>query len=298
MLDKVDSTLLYNDVQGLQQIKGQAEKDPQRALEKVAKQFEAVFLQMVLKSMRQANNAISSELFNSQQQQYYQEMFDNQLAMHLSQSNFGLADHIVRQMQQTGAYQAKVQATESTTTVMPKQTQVAKQSDVQVQQQSESALPNFSSPKQFIEFFSDMAKQAARKLGLDPKVLLAQAALETGWGKKIVGGLEDFSYNLFNIKADKSWQADKVNATTLEHQQGAMQKTQAQFRKYPSFQQSFDDYVRFLNENPRYQQALQNTSDAQVYIKQLQQAGYATDPQYADKILNILKSEVMQAHEL
>lgn len=152
----------------------------------------------------------------------------------------------------------------------------------------------FDTPEQFIDMLMPVAQSVAGDLGVDPKVLLAQAALETGWGKHLIQrGEGGSSHNLFNIKADRRWGGDRVAANTLEFRNGIPQRETAAFRAYGSYEESFRDYVAFLQGSPRYQQALEAVADPYDYLRQLQQAGYATDPRYAEKISNILDGELL-----
>ena len=123
------------------------------------------------------------------------------------------------------------------------------------------------------------------------EVVIAQAALETGWGQKIIKGQDGTSSNnLFNIKADSRWSGDKVTKETLEFEQGAMVKKSEPFRMYQSLTDSVNDYINFLSTSERYQDALQDSGNVEHFLQGLQKAGYATDPQYADKILGTLKT--------
>lgn len=153
----------------------------------------------------------------------------------------------------------------------------------------------FSSPEEFVATMMPMAEQAAKKLGVDPRYLVAQAALETGWGKSIIrnqGG--ESRHNLFGIKSH-GWGGASANVTTSEFVQGVKVKEQADFRSYGSFEQSFNDYVDFLQSNGRYGKALQATANPERFVSELQQAGYATDPQYARKISQI--AQKMQSYQ-
>jgi flagellar protein FlgJ len=150
-------------------------------------------------------------------------------------------------------------------------------------------------PEQFIEALWPVASEAAARLNLQPDALLAQAALETGWGKHVMKRGYGSSHNLFGIKADQRWDGDKVQVSTLEYKDGVALKTRAAFRSYGSFADSFNDYVEFVSSNPRYAGALAASGDAKAYFRELQQAGYATDPAYAEKIARILDSEPMRA---
>jgi flagellar protein FlgJ len=158
-----------------------------------------------------------------------------------------------------------------------------------------AARERFAAAEDFVAAMWPHAQQAAQSLGVNPKVLIAQAALETGWGRHIgrrAGGKS--SYNLFGIKADRRWRGEQVAVSTLEYRHGVFQKEQAPFRAYASFAESFHDYVSFIQNQPRYREALANAGDPAAYLRSLQAAGYATDPRYADKILKILQSEALQ----
>lgn len=153
----------------------------------------------------------------------------------------------------------------------------------------------FASPEEFVATMMPMAEQAAKKLGVDPRYLVAQAALETGWGKSIIrSGEGGSSHNLFGIKAH-GWGGASAKVTTTEFVQGVKVKEKADFRSYDSFEQSFNDYVSFLQSNGRYSQALQATANPDRFVNELQQAGYATDPQYARKISQI--AQKMQTYQ-
>jgi peptidoglycan hydrolase FlgJ len=137
------------------------------------------------------------------------------------------------------------------------------------------------------------AQEAADALGVDANVLLAQAALETGWGKSVIkNGQGESSFNLFNIKADKSWQGKQASVSTVEYDGNVARKEMAGFRSYESYKQSFDDYVNFIKTNPRYSEALKKAGNPTLYVRELQKAGYATDPRYAEKIMRIYNSRI------
>lgn len=153
----------------------------------------------------------------------------------------------------------------------------------------------FSSPEEFVATMLPMAEQAAKKLGVEPRYLVAQAALETGWGKSIIRDSDGgSSHNLFGIKSH-GWGGKSANVTTSEYVQGVKVKQKDDFRSYASFEQSFNDYVDFLQSNGRYKQALQATANPERFVSELQQAGYATDPNYARKISQIARK--MQTYQ-
>jgi flagellar protein FlgJ len=151
-------------------------------------------------------------------------------------------------------------------------------------------------PQEFIDAVLPHAEKAARELGIPARVLVAQAALETGWGKHQIRHADGkASFNLFGIKADKSWDGDRVRTMTHEYEGGRMERQEAKFRSYGSIAESFEDYARFLKSNPRYEQALRHQGSAHQFAAGLQKAGYATDPSYAQKIMRIAYGPTVQA---
>ncbi len=155
----------------------------------------------------------------------------------------------------------------------------------------------FASADEFVATMLPMAQKAAARIGVDARYLVAQAALETGWGKSIIRDQDgSSSHNLFGIKAGSSWGGDSARALTSEYENGKKVKEVAAFRSYDSFEQSFNDYVSFLQNNDRYSDALDSTRRPEQFMKELQQAGYATDPNYARKVSQIAKQmQVYQA---
>ncbi|MCF5657508.1 flagellar assembly peptidoglycan hydrolase FlgJ [Pseudomonas poae] len=149
----------------------------------------------------------------------------------------------------------------------------------------------FSSQDEFVATMLPMAKAAAARIGIDPKYLVAQAALETGWGKSVMRAQDgSSSHNLFGIKAGKSWQGEQARAITSEFRDGAMVKETAQFRSYTSYQDSFHDLVTLLQSNERYKDVVKSADNPEQFVRELQKAGYATDPDYASKISQIAKT--------
>ncbi len=295
----LDMAQVYTDFSGLAAMRARAREDSDAALDQVARQFESLFLQMMLKSMRDAS--FGGGLLDSKQSEFYREMYDKQIAMQLAeQQGIGLAEVIKRQLGSASAdanaarprepadYANRPITAQPPRAAEPVQTPQSHRSD-------RSALDLDGSPAAFIQQLRPFAEQAAAALGLAPEALLAQAALETGWGKHVMRHPNgDSSHNLFGIKADTRWRGEQVRVSTLEYRDGVALKTRAGFRAYDSFEQSFSDYVDFVQRNPRYRTALQKTADASAYFEALQEAGYATDPAYADKIRRILQSEPMQ----
>ncbi len=148
----------------------------------------------------------------------------------------------------------------------------------------------FSSSDEFVNTMLPMAKEAAERIGVDPRYLVAQAALETGWGKSVMRAQDgSSSHNLFGIKASSNWKGDSARAITSEFRNGAMVKETAQFRSYDSYKDSFHDLVTLLQSNDRYQDVLKSADNPEQFVRELQKAGYATDPNYANKISQIAK---------
>lgn len=303
-------TAVYTDFSSLSALRRDAKQDPEGALRAVAEQFEAIFMQMVLKSMRDAS--MGDSLFDSEQSDMYRDMFDNQISMSLAEKGgLGIADALVRQLggkhTPDGAAQASgslaaalLHATDRNARPLldgqPVQPLVAMGRSQPLVEHAEPATKHwFDEPVQFVRAIWDHAKHAASALGTAPEVLVAQAALETGWGQHMMARPEGGSANnLFGIKADERWDGERVAAQTLEFRDGVMSQERAAFRAYGSLGESFSDYVRFLKSNPRYRHALADSGDPERFVSGLQRAGYATDPEYASKIKNIMNSDTLR----
>jgi len=310
------ATPTYTDFSGLNEMRAQARVDPQASLKQVAKQFEGIFIQMMLKSMRDAS--MGDENFDSDQSKLYRDMFDKQVALDMANNKgIGIADSLVRQLSKHVPAKAEkeqadfheIQAKKAIThgNTLPPSVQYMHPVDQNsVRGLSASELPaikpmsdktKFNSPEEFTSHILPYAEKAAKELGVSPLVLVSQAALETGWGKAVTRHQDgSSSFNLFNIKADNRWDGEKVIKSTLEYDNGLAKYEKASFRSYDSYADSFDDYVDFLRTNSRYDDVLRSNGNDQLYIKDLHKAGYATDPNYADKVLNILKRDSIQEH--
>tara|TARA_R110000782_G_scaffold173151_2_gene264712 strand:+ start:243 stop:1214 length:972 start_codon:yes stop_codon:yes gene_type:complete len=296
-------TSTFMDIQGLASLRSQARQAPGAAISEVAGQFESLFVQMMLKSMRDAT--VDGGLFDSTQLDTYQQMFDQQVSLELSQQGgIGLAEILVTQL--GGGAQSETvieEAGSAPPLVSLERPPLRVQRDVpglippaterQSVVRADSATRQddlAASPEAFIEAVWDDAVVAAGELGLDPAVLVAQSALETGWGKKVIQAADgSSSFNLFGIKVGNGWRGDSSTVNTMEFRDGLAALEKAAFRVYDSLSTAFKDYVSFLKDNPRYQSALEKVSDSKAFLTELQQAGYATDPKYAEKILGILE---------
>lgn len=282
----------YVDIQGISSLKGQLKKDPKLVRKEVAQQFESLFVQMMLKSMRSANEAFTNGESHSDAFTMYQELFDKQIS--LSSRGIGISKQIenyLNRISPEAADEGTETATNAINLPVPHFQQVNSRENARHSEEQSKDQIAFNRPVDFVKSLWNHAKTAAELLGVSPKLLLAQAALETNWGKNIISHTgQDSSYNLFNIKADPSWKNDQVSTLAIEQQDGLFVKQKSSFRKYESFADSFHDYVHFIKSNPRYSKALENVSDPEAYIQSLQKAHFATDKEYADKIMNIYNS--------
>jgi flagellar protein FlgJ len=337
------SASIYTNMEGLTALKARASEDAKGSLDEVARQFESLFVQQMLKSMRQAN--LGEGLMDSDQSLFYRDMYDQQLSVHLAESGgMGLAEVIKRQL--GGAVdEGSGSDTDSDIGLPVKSIEDYRRLAMAVKLYSameagsgaadraghgrldgidltggadgtprtdagdgagrtrpdttKQADPRHWSPDEFVENLWPWASEAAGLIGLKPQALLAQAALETGWGKKLIHTADGVpANNLFGIKADRGWDGDRVSVGSLEYEQGTAVKRRASFRAYESLRDSFHDYVDFLQSNPRYREALDATENSVTYFTELQRAGYATDPEYANKINAVLNgSEMTRALE-
>lgn len=301
MAAALNSAAVYTDFQGLTALKAEAREQSPEALKAVAKQFEALFLQMMLKSMREAGEG--DPLFDGEQTELYRDMYDKQLSLDLSEKGIGLADVLVRQLQMQAGKPAEsdgelAMPTRLGTTFSRIEAQIRDATPAAASGKPVAVTADAvtASPEAFIQRLWPLAEKAAAKIGASPEALLAQAALETGWGKAVIRHPDgSSSHNLFNIKADRRWDGENVAKQTLEYRDGVAAKEVARFRSYDSFEASFDDYVNFLQSNPRYADALRQADDPKQFVRSLQEAGYATDPAYARKIGSILDRNVIAA---
>ncbi|WP_129644797.1 flagellar assembly peptidoglycan hydrolase FlgJ [Peristeroidobacter agariperforans] len=247
-------------------------------LQEAAKQFESLFTQMMLKSMRDANRSFSEgSMFSSSQSDFYQDMFDDQISLELSKGKgLGLADVLVRQLAQSGMVKG-AEAAAAGQAEFPAATQNV----------SSDHQPLAMSKEDFVKMMWPHAQRAGQTLGVDPSTLVAQAALETGWGRAVPNHSNGSSFNLFGIKAGSGWQGATANVPTLEFEEGVAVRKVERFRAYDSPADSFNDYARLIGNNPRYENARGAGGDVATFASALQEGGYATDPNYAQKIVAV-----------
>lgn len=272
------------DPQGLQSLRRTARNDAEAGARAVAKQFEALFLQQMLKSMRQANQGLGEE--SSSAMGMFRSMQDQQFAQLTTvKGGLGLADAIVRQI--------SVQRDPSLLTRPPGRKTAALPATVNaattVTPAAKPAASTAGVAEDFLGKLAGAAEVAAKGLGLSPKLVLAHAALESGWGKKSIKAADGSdSHNLFGIKAGKDWTGKTVDVPTTEFIDGKMQKRVEKFRAYASYADAFGDYASLLKR--RFGDALGSGSDSASFGKALQAGGYATDPHYANKIARVADS--------
>jgi flagellar protein FlgJ len=272
-------TAAVTDFSQFSQLRTGADRNDPAVIREVAGQFEALFLQTLMKNMRGAE--LAEPLFgDSEQHDMYQDMMDQQLSVEMASGRgIGLADMLVRQL---GGEAGSVQPTRESYSLaaIPR---------------TRSNSPDWSSREKFAENLWPHAERAAKKLNVAPEALIAQAALETGWGQHVMQrGDGVSSLNLFGIKAGQGWTGGSVSRPTLEYRDGVAQREVARFRAYPDVAAAFEDYVEFISSNPRYDAVKDNAGDVAAFATALQEAGYATDPAYADKIGRILDSDALK----
>ena len=313
-----------NDFQGLSQLRSDAGARSPAAAREAARQFEALFVQMMLKSMRDANAVLGEERDTT-----YEEMFDKQISLEMTKGKgLGLADLLAKQLGDTdgadgaqppaelamlltrlparaSAELPELPAGVTPALMVPDPAELAARLSIALPAAEEPAAPaafttsarsDFrpGSREEFVREIWPLAGRAGEKLGVNPRAIVAQAALETGWGSRLIRDDAGVSgNNLFGIKADSRWSGPRVTVTTLEYEGGLPKTQRAQFRAYPDLASGFEDYVRFLQGNPRYGDALRAGASADTYAAGLQSAGYATDPRYAEKIRSIAASSLL-----
>jgi peptidoglycan hydrolase FlgJ len=286
----------YTDPNGLAALK----KDPRspQAIKAVAQQVDALFMQMMLKSMRDASAAGGES--SSNEMGMYQDMFDKQISLNLSQhQGLGLGTLVTRQL--GGAPAAPATSTSATGVPAASRLPVVPPA---AEAPGKAASPGQAAPPtSMTQTASDFVGQvlptirvAARALGVDPLALLAQAALETGWGQRMAHTADGKpSLNLFGIKADESWAGPRALASTVEYSGGVATLRHTAFRAYSSIEDSVKDFAHLLQSSPRYRQALDAGADTHSYAESMGRSGYATDPLYGNKLSAILNSGALHA---
>ena len=302
------------DLRGLERLRHSASNEDPAALAEAAVQFEALFIGLMLESARSAS--LGEGLFDGPQTQQYLELMDQQVALDMARrGGFGFGKMIMQQLANrdavppsgTPAGPIPITPADRTSVSPPLSAPPlgafpqrlppsldalggVTQSDAADAASSDVAHGDGEpgvGATDFVSRFLPEARKAAAALGIEPRLLLAQAALETGWGKSLGDSEAARSNNLFGIKTGSSWQGSSVARWTLEHADGVALRKQEQFRAYSDTAASFNDYVELIGNSPRYAAALEQSGDPKAYAHAVAEAGYATDPAYASKWLAI-----------
>ena len=287
MIQKPDATGSFAlDARGLDSLRMQAKQNPDEALKGAAQQFEAVFLNTLLKSMRDATP--QDGITDSEQTRAYTSMLDQQLAQTMASKGIGFADLMLQQMQRgrtaSGSIKPAAQTTEGAAAPLSAP-----------QKKSGGIKPEaLKSGQEFLDRMKSHAQEASQATGIPARFLLGQAALESGWGKREIRAADGSqSFNVFGIKAGRNWTGPTVQTMTTEYVDGVPRKVMQKFRAYSSYAEAFKDYAGLMQGSKRYAGVLKQT-DSAGFAYGLQRAGYATDPQYGQKLTQILNSSRMR----
>ncbi|MDC6168746.1 flagellar assembly peptidoglycan hydrolase FlgJ [Paucibacter sp. XJ19-41] len=261
-----------SDNRSIESLRAAAARDPKASIRETAKQFESLFMQEVMKSMRAST--LSSGMLENSATQLGTEMLDTQFAGKMTGLPGGLTDAITRQLQ--------------------RQMGVAAEPAKPLQPLPALAKKNIAPHVQsFIQKHDDAAKAAEQQTGIPASFMIAQAAHESGWGKREITGKDGTpSFNVFGIKATAGWTGKVAEVQTTEYINGKPQKVMAKFRAYDSYEDSFKDYARLIGTNARYKDVVAKADTAEGFARGLQKAGYATDPDYASKLARVINTTV------
>ena len=274
---------LATDTRSLEALRAQAKKDPDKALKAAATQFEALFMQMLLKSMRDATPQFDPAA--SDAGRTYTAMLDQQLSSTLSGKGLGLADVMMKQLsraQQPQGGKFVPEAKAAPTVGLEK-----------LRNATSAAQVDGTAPQKFVDAMLPEAMEASKATGVPARFILGQAALESGWGKSEIRAADGApSHNLFGIKAGPGWTGKTTSVTTTEYVNGVARKQVEKFRAYDSYAEGFSDYARLIANNPRYAAAVKPGNDAAGFAQGLARGGYATDPAYAAKLTRVINSNL------
>ncbi|MDO9052458.1 MAG: flagellar assembly peptidoglycan hydrolase FlgJ [Gallionella sp.] len=298
MIDSLKTTAsLAIDTQSLGQLRAQAKQSPDQALKAAAQQFEAVFMNMMLKSMREATPQDS--MMDSDQTRMFTGMLDQQLAQSMSTRGIGLADMMVRQLGNSGQAGMPAAALNPLTSVLHSETGASapllrgNATVASVLSPQPSVVPsafNATTQQDFVNKMLPHAMQASQVSGVPPQLMLGQAALESGWGKREIHMADGSnSFNLFGIKANAGWRGKVAEVMTTEYSNGVAHKQVEKFRAYSSYAEAFKDYAGMMSSNPRYANVMQQVGSSSGMAQALQKSGYATDPKYAEKLVSVMR---------
>jgi flagellar protein FlgJ len=294
------TTGLALDPRGLERLRADAGASPEKSIKDASRQFETLFVNMLLKSMRDA--APQDGPLDSEQTRMYTGMLDQQLAQAMSARGIGLADVMAKQLLRgSGAAAAGVNAPAldpaSILGGAARYQQTAPAAPAAPTGEAGAAAPVGATQKarDFINRMWPHAVDAAKATGLPPHFILGQAALESGWGSRDIKAKDgSTTHNLFGVKAGRSWDGETAAVKTTEFVNGVKQKVVDKFRQYSSYGDAFKDYANLLKNNPRFASVLQAGNDPAAFANGLQKAGYATDPAYAAKLQRIITGSVLR----
>lgn len=316
MINTLDSSGLLLGNTSLDQLKFSAKQNSPEALKAVAQQFEALFMNMLTKSMRAGTG---ESLVDNSQTRLYTELLDQQYSQRIAGGKgLGLADALVQQLTRNQVSPAAAEGSltgplpiqpgsdakpfsqglpggaQTPLPILPKHETIIKPLREPVAATA-APLAAPASSQDFVARFLPHATAAGKELGVKPQAILAQAALESGWGKRQIK-LEDgsLSHNLFGIKANASWEGKVASVKTTEYVQGVAQQRVERFRAYDSYEAAFRDYAELLKTAPRYRGVL-NSAETGDFAQGLQKAGYATDPNYAAKISRVAENSLLRS---
>jgi len=276
------------DTSGLSELKRLSTQNSPEANKAIAQQFEALFTQMILKSMR--SSLPGNGMGDNENTQFYQGLQDQQLALVLSKhGGMGLSGALERMLNGETSIRPS-------TYDFPGDAAASHSSATAAVASTASAAPAVQggNAQGFVAQLWPQAQEAARNLGVPPHFLVGQAALETGWGKSQLKKADGSpTYNLFNIKAGRGWKGDSVEVATTEYENGKPVTRRERFRVYNSYSEAFSDYAKLIGNSPRYANVVGKT-DAHQFAQALQNAGYATDPAYASKLARVINGNSMR----
>jgi flagellar protein FlgJ len=280
---------LAGDVQSIATLRAKATQDPKAAVREAAKQFEGLFMQQLMKSMREAT--LSSGMFDNAGTKTGTEMLDQQFAQQMTGLPGGLSDAIAKQLErQMGEPLANI-AADSAKAQAGLQAAAGVGKDAQLSPDALKKLSGKERQMGFLKMHDNAAKAAEAKTGIPATFMVAQAAHESGWGRHEIKNPDgSTSFNVFGIKAGPGWKGKTTTVTTTEVVDGVPRKTQAKFRAYASYEESFADYAQMMKNNPRYSKVVSSGTSAQGFAQGLQKAGYATDPAYATKLTSMINT--------
>ncbi|TSE31476.1 Peptidoglycan hydrolase FlgJ [Tepidimonas thermarum] len=271
---------LAADARSLDALKTASGRDPKAALKETARQFEALFMRELLKSMREAT--MKSGLMDNEGSELGTDLLDEQWALKMTGLPGGLSEMIERQLRQQIDPAARPRAPDG----------AAAPATAPAAMPDAGGTPRPSAAQAaFVEQHRAVAQQVQRESGIPAAFMIGQAAHETGWGRSEIRMADGHhSHNLFGIKAGPGWSGKVAEVTTTEYVDGQPRKVVQRFRAYDSYAEAFRDYARLITGSPRYQAVLRSLHSPQAFAQQLQQAGYATDPQYAAKLSRVINT--------